>query len=731
MKRYQRTINEILMMEKPESFVYFSDPETYEILYISDETFISEELRREQYRGEKCYEIRQGRLEPCPFCTNHLLSKEHYYIWTYHNSHLNTDYILKDKLVDFDGHIVRMEIATALKSHEAVLKALSESLEGQNMLMNCIQPMLHETDLYVTQRRILDNICPFFGAEWGTVQRFGEHQILTQWGRRESGKWRPGRIPSAFVREYGELFNSYTQILITDTEAMKDSDPENYEFLKQEGVTSLCSTPVFTGSELAGMITLGNFSKNQANITLLFTLAFYLSSLMQREELYRKKMRLQYYDALTGSLNLEGFRRESGRLFSESAPQEYSLWYCDIKNFKYINDLFGFHTGNLILKYWASCLKDSCREDEAFCRISDDNFAFLWRLDEQDRLRDRFNGLADRLASFGPFEEKNYQVELISGVYIPENPCGMDIDEMLNRANMARKSIVSPRGSRILFFTEELRKKALAGIEMEAEMRSALDKEEFVLYFQPQIKLTDVSGQKAHRAEALVRWMRNGRIYAMPDDFIGLFEKNGMIAELDLYIYERICILINRFKACGLTSVCIAVNVSRHTMMQPDFVETYLEIKKRYRIEDDELELEFTESIAVEELELMQKVLKQLKKAGFICAMDDFGTGYSSLNVLQILPLDILKLDKGFLACEGEDRRRQIVVKSVLQMAKQLDMLTIVEGVENEEQLHLLQKVGCDYLQGFLVSPPLSEDEYRSFVKEEELHGGESEIRQI
>lgn len=127
----------------------------------------------------------------------------------------------------------------------------------------------------------------------------------------------------------------------------------------------------------------------------------------------------------------------------------------------------------------------------------------------------------------------------------------------------------------------------------------------------------------------------------------------------------------------------------------------------------------------------MQKVLKQLKKAGFICAMDDFGTGYSSLNVLQILPLDILKLDKGFLACEGEDRRRQIVVKSVLQMAKQLDMLTIVEGVENEEQLHLLQKVGCDYLQGFLVSPPLSEDEYRSFVKEEEFHGGESEIRQI
>ena len=100
MKRYQRTINEILMMEKPESFVYFSDPETYEILYISDETFISEELRREQYRGEKCYEILQGRLEPCPFCTNHLLSREHYYIWTYHNSHLNTDYILKDKLVD-------------------------------------------------------------------------------------------------------------------------------------------------------------------------------------------------------------------------------------------------------------------------------------------------------------------------------------------------------------------------------------------------------------------------------------------------------------------------------------------------------------------------------------------------------------------------------------------------------------------------------------------------------
>ncbi len=170
-------------------------------------------------------------------------------------------------------------------------------------------------------------------------------------------------------------------------------------------------------------------------------------------------MRLQYYDALTGSLNLEGFRRESGRLFPSRATGILTM-YCDIKNFKYINDLFGFHTGNLILKYWASCLKDSCREDEAFCRISDDNFAFLWRLDEQDRLRERFNGLADRLASFGPFEEKNYQVELISGVYIPENPCGMDIDEMLNRANMARKSIVSPRGSRILFLRKNSGKSA-------------------------------------------------------------------------------------------------------------------------------------------------------------------------------------------------------------------------------------------------------------------------------
>ena len=137
--------------------------------------------------------------------------------------------------MDFDGHIVRMEIATALKSHEAVLKALSESLEGQNMLMNCIQPMLHETDLYVTQRRILDNICPFFGAEWGNGSEVWGTSDIDTMGRRESGKWRPGRIPSALSGEYGELFNSYTQILITDTEAMKDSDPENYEFLKQEG----------------------------------------------------------------------------------------------------------------------------------------------------------------------------------------------------------------------------------------------------------------------------------------------------------------------------------------------------------------------------------------------------------------------------------------------------------------------------------------------------------------
>lgn len=730
-KRYQWTINEILTMEMPESFVYFSDPETYEVLYISNEKFIAEELKRDHYQGEKCYEVFQGRSAPCPFCTNHLLSRDHYYTWTRHNPFLNNDYILKDKFVDLNGRTVRMEIATALEGHDAVLSALEESFKSQNILMNCIQPMLDEADQLVAQRRIMDNICPFFDAEWGTIHSCGEYPTLVEWGSRPEGMRSPGKLPSAYMQECGKLLSSSSQILIMDTESIRETDPENYEFLKAEGVTSLCCTPIFIGKELAGMITIGNFTKHQSDITILFTLAFYIASLMQREALYRKKLRLEYYDVLTGSLNLEGFRREAGVLFAAASPSEYSIWYCDIKNFKYINDLFGFHTGNRILKYWASCLKENCREAEIFCRVSDDNFAFLWKRNEEQKLQERFERLVEKLASFTPFKEKNYQVEVNSGVFIPESSCHMDMDELLNRANMAQKSVKNLRGSRPGFFTEELRIKALNEIQMESEMRAALADGEFVLYLQPQVKLRKVSGQKKHRAEALVRWMRGGQIYAMPDDFIGLFEKNGMIAGLDQYLYEKICILINRLKENGMPSVCIAVNVSRHTMIQPEFVETYIAIRDKYQIGNDELELEFTESIAVEDLELMQQILKKLKTAGFICAMDDFGTGYSSLNVLQVLPLDILKLDRGFLASEGEDVRRQIVVESVLQMAKRLNMLTIVEGVESREQLHLLQKLDCDYLQGFLVSPPLSEDEYRSFIKEGEIHGGESEIQQV
>ena len=168
---------------------------------------------------------------------------------------------------------------------------------------------------------------------------------------------------------------------------------------------------------------------------------------MQERSFTGKKMRLQYYDALTGSLNLEGFRRESGRLFPSRRHRNTHSGTADIKNFKYINDLFGFHTGNRILKILGVLPEGHVAgEDEAFCRISDDNFAFcggsMNRIDSGIVLTD----LRDRLASVRSIRRKNYQVELISGVYIPENPCGMDIDEMLNRANMARKSIVSPRG---------------------------------------------------------------------------------------------------------------------------------------------------------------------------------------------------------------------------------------------------------------------------------------------
>ena len=263
-----------------------------------------------------------------------------------------------------------------------------------------------------------------------------------------------------------------------------------------------------------------------------------------------------------------------------------------------------------------------------------------------------------------------------------------------------------------------MRERMMKEADIESKMEKALENREFVFYLQPKY---DVQGHHILGAEALVRWIGKDGQVVMPGDFIPIFEKNGFILKLDEYVFESVCqYLADRIQK-NLPVVSVSINISRLHFYQPDFIERYGKIKKKYHLPDGLLELEITENILLEDMKKVQEIITKLQNQGFICSVDDFGSGYSSLNSLKDLPFDIIKLDKLFLDNSYNAKRSQEIIKAIIDMAKHIDMKTVAEGVETNEQLDFLKTTDCDMIQGYIFSKPIPVHEFEKQLQESQL----------
>lgn len=240
--------------------------------------------------------------------------------------------------------------------------------------------------------------------------------------------------------------------------------------------------------------------------------------------------------------------------------------------------------------------------------------------------------------------------------------------------------------------------------QIEKDMKKALKDNEFVVYYQPKVY---AKTGKIYGAEALVRWKKNDKMI-MPSVFIPIFERNKFILKLDLYIFERVCKDMKEWKENYGVDIPISINVSRKHLVEKDFINDYAKIANKYGISTEKLDLEITESATIDSKIDMIKIMKEIKKAGFLISIDDFGTGYSSLNILHDMPIDILKIDKSFVD--------QNIVEDILNIAKKFKLKTIAEGVETKTQKEYLTEKGCDILQGYYYSKPLQKEEFISNV---------------
>lgn len=587
---------------------------------------------------------------------------------------------------------------------------LPESAPQQNLLMRWMRCMTEMNAIDETFDTILNDLIDYYQAGSGFIRSFTAVETVKYISHSENSFQLPfiEQLDSEMLTRLEALFHKSKLVLIRSVSDISKSDPISYRLLTGLGIENLYLGPIFSQNQLVGLIGLGNIKQHWNGIFLLQILGDCIAATIQKKIMQEEKERILYLDSLTGHLNFEGYKLHARRFLHTYPERKYALCYCDIKRFKFINEVYGYDTGDRLLKWWGDYLKSHIHEEDVCCRISADAMSILQFYDTKEELVERFKNMADHIAGFPELASKRMHVEVACGIYlVPRSSHNLAIDEMLNRANMAQKSVKDSPGSQLAFYTEEMRRKEVREMELAINMKEALTKEEFLLYFQPQIATMP---NTAIRAEVLARWERGRELVALPGEFIRVFEHNGSIIDFDRYMFEHACQYIVEMKKKYSKRLVLSVNVSKITALQPNFTEDYSRIKDKYKLSDGLIELEFTESIAVTDVEYFSQLIVKLKSLGFVCTMDDFGSGDSSLNVLQALPLDILKLDQKFFKNTQDEQRKQIIVANILKMAKQLKMLTVAEGIESAEQAAQLSKMGCDYIQGYYYSKPLPAD---------------------
>ena len=443
-------------------------------------------------------------------------------------------------------------------------------------------------------------------------------------------------------------------------------------------------------------------------LIVVMVLVFYGYRLLKKKN--RELIRYAYYDPLTGAYNAEKFQQELEGVMKGNG--DWALAGLNIRQFKFINEIFGGNQADNLLCHVVEVLKKNIADGESFCRNSADMFLVLFKDGSQEELKKRISKIMEEISGFSSNWSRNYEIQMYCGIsWITrgerKDTATMQITHTMFALEKARSL---PRNS-IWFYDLDLHQEEILQNYVESHMNQALEAGEFKMYLQPKFDLK--TGELAG-AEALVRWISEDGKVIYPGQFIPIFENNGFCASLDMYMTEQVCRQLRQWKLEGVPMIPISVNQSKILFYEADYVERMETLIRKYQVPASWITLEILEGLAMENIDKLNQVIVSRKKIGFRISMDVFGSGYSSLNTLGNLRIDELKLDKGFLQeLEGADHKRQkIIIEHIIDLSKSLKISTVAEGIETEENRRMVRDLGCDLGQGYYYCRPVSAGEF-------------------
>ena len=411
------------------------------------------------------------------------------------------------------------------------------------------------------------------------------------------------------------------------------------------------------------------------------------------------------HDDLTGLYTEQAFLHYAKTLMRIKADTPMTLVIAKIKDFKLVRNLYGTKKADEALRYLASAYQHVVKRG-LVARKGNGSFVGLY-WDDDISYVEKFKEVADQVAEGSPI--KGLKVKY--GVY--ENvDKSLPVSTICDYAAMAEESIMDNYNCDLAYYTEEMARKRIFNQMLENCFEAALENQEFLVYYQPKVNITT---EKVIGAEALVRWQRDGKLVS-PADFIPVYEKDGLIAELDEYVFRQVCRLQREKMEEGVPLLPISVNLSRSSALHRDIAERYVKIINESGIPFSCVPIELTESASAYN-DRLKSTTEKLADAGFILHIDDFGAGYSSLISLNQLPFSTLKIDKSLIDDLYETKGRTLV-EQVITLSKLLDMKVVAEGVETKEQLDVIKALKCDAVQGFYYAKPMPESEFEKYVRE-------------
>lgn len=428
----------------------------------------------------------------------------------------------------------------------------------------------------------------------------------------------------------------------------------------------------------------------------------------------KELQQLAYYDNLTQIPNKNYFDIRAREIL-DNASGEYAYIILNVNKFKIINDIFGLAQGDNLLQYIAGVIHDETRKEEISARFDADNFHILSTYQDMAKLDERLWSVADKICSYHFDKMIPHTLSIGFGVYIVEDKT-KPVSLMGDKARMALSKIKGIHTTATYYYDKAIIEQFKEEQEIENIMKSALKDGEMLLYLQPKYS---VDKHKIVGAEALVRWLNPKRGMIMPDHFIPLFEKNGFVIELDMYMVATACKTLLKWQKNGTEIVPVSVNQSRQCLYQKDYVSKLMKILNQYGVSPSLIELEITERAFFEDENKLIEIIRQLHNYGFLIAMDDFGAGYSSLNMLQDINVDFLKIDKNFFKESVHSERGKKIVSNIISMAKDLDIKVVAEGIETKEQLAFLTTIHCNIIQGYYFSKPVCIEEFEEKLKKD------------